>query len=122
MAHESAGNIGGMLFLVEFAKLNDVTPLATTQFHLDSITIRTQEHFNYVWVKDRKLDQERMNNRFNCDVAVGFNFMRDKYNLKWPNSGMPGEMSAYDAKGKVLECETGEKALKNITRDLKEKI
>lgn len=103
--HAKAGAVGGMHFIIEFAKVNKITPLPVALQQRDGAETHVRNLFERAWAqKGRKV--EKMKGRFLCDLAVGYKHLRQQYEKRYPNVHMPGEMTVRDDDGNAVKCTT----------------
>ena len=112
--HAKAGAIGGMHFIIEFAKVNNIQPLPVATQTRDHAETNVRNLFERAWVHEGR-PVKRMKGRFLCDLAVGYKHLRDQYEKQYPNVHLPGAMTVGDDDGNTLACTTGPGLLKKIT-------
>ena len=113
--HAKAGAVGGLYFLIEFAKVNHINtlPLANQMLSMGETNVRNL--FEQLWAhQDRKIS--RMKGRFLCDISVGYNHMLDLYQKKYPDVNMPGRMTVNEDQTPKNQCKTGKDLFKTVTR------
>ena len=115
--HAKAGAVGGMYFIMEFAKVNSIQPLPVAEQARDLAETHVRNLFERAWVHEGR-PVERMKGRFLCDLAVGYKHLRDQYEKQYPNVHMPGAMTVSDDDGTTLACMTGSGLRKKITSEL----
>ncbi len=117
--HAKAGAVGGLYFIIAFAKENKIQPLPTAEQARDTAETHVRNLFEQAWVhEDRPVG--RMKGRFLCDLAVGYKHLRDQYEKQYPGVPLPGEMTVTDDDGKAVACMTKPKLHEKITRRLPE--
>ena len=112
--HAKAGAIGGLYFLMAFAKENNIATLQLAEVMKEMAETNVRNLFEQMWVhKDRSVT--RMKGRFLCDIAVGYNHMLDLYKKRYPTVGHPGAVFLTDNDNSVKECKTGANLFKTLT-------
>ena len=81
--HAKAGAIGGLYFLMAFAKENNIATLQLAKEMKGMAETNVRNMFEQWWVHEGR-SVTRMKGRFLCDVTVGYNHMLNLYKKTLP--------------------------------------